>query len=238
MKTEEMQRTPKSRDPNELSRALQELTPISCAIVDRHGRPAPLSAAGYVLRLGQSYRLRIQSPFPDEEVVSLRVISPPAFLTLEPELREIDEQGRAVRAIPFIVSVGWLAQLTRLNPGVHADDLEISYQFQPGILRQPPIYLCPIVARPRWALVIVAVLAGLCWVLVEKAVTGLVFAEQRTETIRHFLESLVQWDAWLWLTGIALVVWLVVTLVNSFALLRRSRELADAFQEHYPSEFA
>jgi hypothetical protein len=93
MKTEEIKRTPRSADPNEVSRALQELTPLSCAIVDRRGVPVPLSSAGYVLRLDRPYRLRIRSPFPVDDIESVRIISPPSFLTLEPELREIDEQG-------------------------------------------------------------------------------------------------------------------------------------------------
>src|SRR6266581_1859266 len=105
MKTEEIQRTPKSSDPNEVSRALQELTPLSCRIVDRRGRAVPLSAAGYVLRFGKAYRLRIRAPFADDDVESVRIISPPAFLKVEPELREIDEAGQSVRAIPFTVSV-------------------------------------------------------------------------------------------------------------------------------------
>src|SRR5258708_31149964 len=156
MKTEEIQRTSRNRDPSEVSRALQELTPFSCEIVDRRGRAVPLSSAGYVLRFGRSYRLQIRSPFPDDDVESVRIISPPAFLKLEPELREIDEQGRSVRTIPITVSIGWLAPLARLNLGVHGDELEISYQFLPGVFRHPPIFLCPIVARPVWTAVIVA----------------------------------------------------------------------------------
>ena len=235
MKTEEIQRTPKSHDPNEVSRALQELTPLSCVIIDRRGRPVPLSAAGYVLRLGGSYRLQVRPPFPDDEVESLRIISPPAFLTVERELREFDEHGRSVRTIPFTVSVGWLAQVLRLNLGVHADDLEVSYHFRLAVLRQPPIYLCPIVARPRWTLVIVAVVVGLLWVLVQKIFVDFMFADQRVETMRHFLESFLQADSWLWLLGIAIPAWLIVTAVNWLLLYRRSRELANAFGERYPS---
>ncbi len=234
MKTEEIQRTPRSRDPNEVSRALQELTPLSCAIVDRRGRPVPLSAAGYVLRFGASYRLRIRPPFPEDEIERVRIISPPAFLTLEPELREIDEEGRSVRTIPFTVSVGWLRWISRLTRWVCSDDLEVSYHFRPGVLRQPPIYLCQIVARPLWSLVIIAVLTGLFTVLAERIVSDSLFAERRVETIRVFAESLWRWDTWLWLGAITGAVWITVTLANTVTLYRRSRELGRAFQERYP----
>src|SRR5947209_3688475 len=74
MKTEEIQRTPRSHDPGEVSRALQELTPLSCTIVDRHGRPVRLSSAGYVLRFGKSYHVRIRPPFKNEEIREVRII--------------------------------------------------------------------------------------------------------------------------------------------------------------------
>ncbi len=234
MKTEEIQRTPRSRDPNEVSRALQELTPLSCAIVDRRGRPVPLSSAGYVLRFGRSYRLRIRPPFPDEEIESLRIISPPAFLTLEPELREIDGEGRPVRTIPFTVSGGWLRWISRLTRWACTDELEISYHFRPGVLRQPPIFLCPIVARPLWSLLIIAVLTGLLTVVLERLVSDFTFAERRAETMRLLADSMWRWDTWIWLGGITLGVWLTVTLANTWTLYRRSRELEHEFQERYP----
>jgi hypothetical protein len=234
MKTEEMHRTPRSRDPNEVSRALQELTPLSCVIVDRRGRSVPLSSAGYVLRFGRSYRMRIRSPFPDDEVDSVRIISPPAFLTLEPELREIDEAGRSVRTIPFTVSGGWLRWISRLTRWACTDELEVSYHFRPGVLHQPPIFLCPIVARPLWSLVIIAVLTGLLTVLLERIVSDFAFAERRAETMRLLAESVWRWDTWLWLVAITAAVWLTVTLANTVTLYRRSRELQHAFQERYP----
>jgi hypothetical protein len=235
MKTEEIRRTLRSGDPNEVSRALQELTPLSCVIVDRRGRPVPLSSAGYVLHFGKSYRLRIRPPFDEDDVESVRIISPPSFLAVEPEVRETDEQGRPVRSIPFRVSVGWLNQISRLNMGILSDALDISYNLRPGLFRQPPIYACPIVARPVWTVVIVAVVMGLFGVLLQRIVTDFTFAEHRAESIRLFLEPLLRWDSWLWLAGIAAVVWLVVTLVNSVALYRRSRDLENAFRDEFPA---
>jgi hypothetical protein len=42
-------------------------------------------------------------------------------------------------------------------------------------------------------------------------------------------------DSWLWLLGIALGVWLVVTFVNLAFLYKRSRELRNSFRDGYPS---
>ena len=104
MKTEEIQRTTRGRDPYEVSRALQELTPLSWSIMDRRGRPVPLTPAGYVLRFGQAYRLRLVSPFKAEDVREVRILTPPSFLTVEPTLIEKDSQGRLVYTLPFKVA--------------------------------------------------------------------------------------------------------------------------------------
>jgi hypothetical protein len=235
MQTEELHRTYKGRDPNEVSRALQELTPLSCAIVDRRNRPVPLSSAGYILRFGNSYRLQIRAPFRDEDIQTVRIVSPPEILTVEPELHETDDEGRAVRTVPFTVSVGWLAQMLRLNLMVCSDDLQIAYNFRPGVPHAPPIFSCPIIARPKWTLVWMAVLAGLLWLLIPRIASDLTFAERRLETIQQSAESLLRWDSLLWLAGVALAVWLIVTLVNSIAIYRRSRELQKAFDEQFPA---
>jgi hypothetical protein len=234
MKTEEIQRTVRGRDPNEVSRALQELTPLSCAIVDRRGRPVPLSAAGYVLHFGVSYHLRLRLPFPDEEIHNVRIINPPAFLKVEPELRERDDQGRPVRSIPFKVSLDLWTHLRKLGIGLYSDELEIVQYFRPGLFREAPPFFCPIVVRPRWMVVVVAVLLGIVFILLEKLVSGLFTPEQPTEKVRTFVEPLLRWDSWLWLFGIALVVWLCVSLLNLALLYKCSRELRNNFRESYP----
>jgi hypothetical protein len=63
----------------------------------------------------------------------------------------------------------------------------------------------------------------------------LTFAEQRLDTIQRSAESLLRWDSVLWLAGVALVVWLVITLLNSIAIYRRSRQLQREFDERYPA---
>jgi len=234
MRTEEIQRTSRSRDPNELSRALQELTPLSCVIVDRRGRPVPLSSAGYVLRFGKSYHVRVLPPFKDEEIREVRIINPPAFLTVENELCEVDDQGRKVRAIPFKVSLDLWTHMRKLGMGIYGDELEIAHYFHPAARREAPAFFCPIVARPRWTVVFVAVLLGLVFILLEKLVTGFFAPERPAENLRLFLEPVFRWDSWLWLAGIALLVWFGVTLVNLLLLYRRSRELRALFLEDYP----
>jgi hypothetical protein len=234
MRTEEIQRTPRSRDPNEVSRALQELTPLSCAIVDRRGRPVPLSSAGYVLRFGHSYHLRLLSPFHEEDIQTIRLINPPPFLTVEPELPEVDEQGRSVRSIPFKVSLDLWTHMRKLGMGIYSDDLEIVHYFRPGLFREAPAFFCPIVARPRWTVIIVAVLLGILFILLEKIVSGFFSPEHPADNLRLFLEPMLRLESWLWLVGIALAVWLGVNLVNLTLLYRRSRELRQAFREMYP----
>jgi hypothetical protein len=234
MRTEEIQRTPRSRDPNEVSRALQELTPLSCTIVDRRGRPAPLSSAGYVLRFGKSYHVRILSPFKDEEIREVRIINRPAFLTVENELCEIDDQGRQVRSIPFKVSLDLWTHMRKLGVGVYSDELEIAHYFHPAARREAPTYICPIVAQPRWTVVFVAALVGLVFILLEKLVTSVFSPDRPAENLRAFLEPALRWDSWLWLAGIALLVWVGVTAVNLLLLYKRSRELRAAFVEVYP----
>jgi hypothetical protein len=234
MKTEEIQRTRRSRDPNEVSRALQELTPLSCEIVDRRGRPVPLSSAGYVLRFGKSYHVRIVPAFKDEDIKEVRIINPPSFITVENELCELDDRGRRVRAIPFKVSLDLWTHMRKLGMGVYGDELEIVHYFHPAARREADAVLCPIVARPRWLVVFVAVLLGLALIVLEKLVSGFFSPEQPTQHLRLFLEPAFRWDSWLWLTGIALLVWAIVTLVNLLLLYRRSRELRTEFLERYP----
>ena len=64
MQTESIQRTPATHCPHAVSRALQDLAPDVCVIVDRRGKPVPLSGAGYVLHFGHAYHLRVVSPGP------------------------------------------------------------------------------------------------------------------------------------------------------------------------------
>jgi hypothetical protein len=232
MKTEEIQRTPRSRDAYEVSRSLQELKPTCCSIVDRHRRPVPLSSAGYVLRFGRSYHLRLISPFTEEDIQEVRISTPPAFVNIEREMRDIDEQGRTVRSIPFKVSLDVWSFIRKLGMGIHGDELEVVHYFKPGVFREAPCFLCPIVARPRWGLVIWAVLLGLLLIVLEKLVVG---AFSPDKSIEETLQPLLRWESWWRLILVALPIWLGVSLVNLGLLYRRSRELHNDFRAMYPA---
>jgi hypothetical protein len=236
MKTEEIQRTTRGRDPYEVSRALQDVMPRSWSMLDRHGRPVPLSAAGYVLRFGQAYRLRIVSPFPAEDVEEVKIINPPAFLIAERTLVEKDEQGQLSHTLPFKVTLDLWTHLRKLGATVYGDDLEVVHYFRPGVFREAQSFLCPIVARPRWGIIAVAVVVGLLLLILEKLATGFFFPERPIlESLRDALERMSRANWWLQFMSIALTVWLVVTAVNVAFLYKRSRELRAEFKETYPA---
>jgi hypothetical protein len=235
MKTEEIQRTPSGQDPHAVSRALQELAPLSWTVFDRRGRAVPLSSAGYVLRFGQSYRLCIRSPFADNELQEVAIVSPPPFIQVEQEVPAVDEQGRAVRSVPFKVTQDWWSYLTHLRwlgIGVAHDELEVVHRFKPGVFREAPSFLCPIVARPRWTVFILWVVGGLILLLLQRILGGLVSPDW-PESLEIMLRTLRSGSFWLWFVGITLAVWLLVTAINLGLLYRRSRELRQHFRARY-----
>lgn len=237
MKTEEIQRTTASHDPLAVSRALQDLTPVSCTIVDRRGKPVPLSAAGYVLRFGSAYHLRVLSPFPEDELHEITVVNAPPFLSVGPEMREVDEQGRTVRSLPLKVSLDWWSlwsHLHRFGLGINADELEIVQRFRPGLFREASPFLCPVVARPRWTTLFVLVLIAVLGVLLHKTL-GHLFALDTPESLRAFWESMLRWDSWLAVLGVTFGLWAFVTFLNICFLYQRVRELRQHYEEAYPS---
>jgi len=112
--------------------------------------------------------------------------------------------------------------------------LEIVHYFHQGVRHEAPAYICPIVARPRWIVVLVAALLGLLFILLEKLVAGFFTPQHPGESLRVFLEPALRWDSWLWLAGAAVFVWITVTLINLLLLYKRSRELRALFVENYP----
>ncbi len=236
MKTEEIQRTPRGRDPYEVSRAFQDTTPLSWSIVDRRGRAAPLSAAGYVLRFGRAYRLRIVSPYKAEDIKEVRILTPPSFLTVEPTLIEKDAQGRLTYTMPFKVSQILWAHIRSMGASVCGDELEVVHDFKPGAFREPQSFLCPIVARPRWEVLVVAIVLGLLFIVVEKVISGVFFPEKTVQdTIQTMLGTFSRGDWWIRFLIAAIAVWLVVNGINLVLLYKRSRELRTNFRETYPT---
>lgn len=230
MKTEELQRASVSQIPDEVSRSLQEAAPLWCVIVDRHGRPATLSSAGYVLRGNGSYRLRLVSPFKDDEVHEVRISSPPSFAKTEPEVREIDEHGRAVRSIAFKVPIQF-AQLWRLGLGVSCDELEIVHRFNPGSQRESQPYIIPVVIRPVLISLLGAILFGLIGCFLPKLATEFFFGDKSAE---YIIDTLQTPDKWLWMLGVTVGAFTIVNVLNLMLLYRRSRELRHGFRERYP----
>jgi hypothetical protein len=235
MKTEEIQRKPRGRDPNEVARALQELTPRAWSVVDRRGRPVPLTSAGFVLRFGQAYHLRLVSPFKREVVEKVYFENPPPFISVMPSRFDKEEQGYDVYDLPFKVNLDPWANLRRLGTSVLGDDLEVVHGFRPGVYHEAPTFLCPIVVRPRWETVIVGVLSGLLFILLEKLLVGL-FAPHRNfqDSIEELLNAFTQRHSWGIFAMLAGAVWLIVNIVNVSLLYRRSRELRQHFRESYP----
>ena len=207
---------------------------MSWSIVDRRGRVVPLSAAGYVLRFGQAYRLRIISPFKTEEIQEVRILNPPSFLTVEPTLIEKDEHGRFVHTMPFRVALDMWAHMRKLGTSVYGDEIEVVHYFKPGVFRDAQPFICPIVARPRWEVIVVAILLGLLFIILEKVTAGFFFPEKTVQdSIQTLLEALGQGDWWLRFLVAAAAIWLVVNLVNLGLLYKRSRELRAIFRETY-----
>src|SRR5687767_2553467 len=129
MKTEEVIREPKPASQL-VSRALQDLAPLAAEVLDDRGRKAPLSSAGYVLRSGGKYRLRIHTP-KDSDLQDVRVIIPPEFLSVDQPVATRDERGSAVAEVRFRVRHEPGAAVYRLG-NVRCDTLEVELQFRPG----------------------------------------------------------------------------------------------------------
>jgi hypothetical protein len=234
MKTEEIERKPRGLDPNEVSRALQELQPLSWELLDRRGRQVPLTSAGYVLRFGHAYHLRLVSPFRCEEIEHVRLDNPAPFLAVEPSVHEQDDQGRSVHILPFRVKLDLWSILRRLGMTVSGDELEVRHQFKPNVYRHAEPFLCPIVVRPRWATVLVAVLGGLLLMVVERLVSNLFAPASANQNLDDLFYAAEQRTTWWYFLAIAGAVWLLVNVVNLFLLYRRSRELRQNFRELYP----
>jgi hypothetical protein len=233
MKTEELERKRRGVDPNEVSRALQDLQPLSAILLDRRGHEVPLTSAGYVLRFGHAYHLRIESPFPCEQIDHLQIVTPAPFIEVEPAVHEQDDRGRSVHILPFKVKLDLWSTVNRLGMTVFGDELEVWHYFKPNVYRHAEPYFCPIIVRPRWMTVLIAVLAGLLFMVVERLVTNAFVPENAGQHLGDMLHAAVQRSTWWYFLAIALGVWLIVNLVNLLLVYRRSRELRAQFRETY-----
>jgi hypothetical protein len=231
MRTEEVAREP--RAPAQLvSRALQDLAPLAAEVIDKRDRRVPLSAAGYVLRAGHRYRLRLLLPDGDD-LLGVKVLAPPDFLRVDPEVVAGDADGRRVHDIPFRVRRDLGVAVYRLG-NVSCDELEVSLQFRPESGKYAPSYSYPVVVRPGLGLASLGALATLLSVfapvLADRRLTG------EREVGQDFLSQLGQWLAdprlWVCLAVIASLP-LAVYGVSLWQLARRGRELRRDFEERY-----
>ncbi|MBM4073336.1 MAG: hypothetical protein FJ271_31100 [Planctomycetes bacterium] len=237
MKTESIQRTLAGNDPHGISRALQDLTPDDCTIVDRRGKPVPLSGAGYVLHFGRAYHLRIVSPFADDDLQEVCLVSAPTFLTTAPAFTDVDENGRNVHVLPMRVTSDWLSiwsLLRRFGLGIDWDELEISQRFKPGKLRDAKPFLCPVVARPHWSVLLVLALFGVLALFVQKTLDHVIDPE-KGDRLDALLQSLQRWDSWALMFGGVFALWCLVNSLNLCFLYQRTRELRRNYRETYSS---
>jgi hypothetical protein len=162
MQTEELVRQTRPVDGLAVSRALQDLVPLSWQVTTERGKPVPLSSAGYVLHFGRTYLFRAAAAVERGPLPDLRLACRPPFVTRRGDARTVSRHGRAVlRALPFAVTrpSGWFGVL-KAPYEVFYDDLEVTCTFsdQPKGVE----LTCPVVVRMRWGLgFVVLVLLGL-----------------------------------------------------------------------------
>ena len=139
--------------------------------------------------------------------------------------------------MPIKVALDVWAHIRKLGTSVYGDELEVAHYFKPGVFRDAQSFLCPIVVRPRWAAVVVAVLLGLLFIVLEKVTVSLFFPERTVQdSMQSLLQAFSRGDWWLRFLGAAVAVWLVVNVVNLSLLYKRSREMRSNFRDTYPGE--
>ena len=152
-----------------LSPALQSLAPISCRITDLRGKEVRLSKAGYVLRPGRSYHLRIVLPVGDANTSDVRLQAKPSYIEVARTETKPEEAGHAVRIIPFHIQVGGLL---RFKQYVHLDsnDLPVAFTMTQGKSSKDGHQLCPIIVEPLLGPIILSAIVSLVLIIVQNLV--------------------------------------------------------------------
>jgi hypothetical protein len=224
MKTEEeslQPRGPRHAAPD----SLQELAPLSATIIDARGRPVPICSAGFILRAGRKYRLRIVPP-PDADFTAAKILTPPEFIRTDAEIPGVDGQGQRVCDLPFLVRRDLKGSLLKLG-GVLTDELEVRLHFRGGSGKTPPPLTYPIVVRPGPELLLGAVLTALLSAASSLVLPELISAE-KSKGVNFWVY------AGFALAGLLLALVLAGYAVASLQLRQRTRELRDAFNDRYP----
>src|SRR4051812_14349012 len=141
MQTEETFQTAQIQLPV-VSVALQDVVPPAIALLDAGNKPVRLSSAGYVLRAGEKYRLRVALPA-DPSFESVRLNTSPEFLKMG-EAADHMEDSRRFREFPFRVERGLKSM------SVVCETLEVEVLYRPGRGMPPFRQDVPFVVRPGW----------------------------------------------------------------------------------------
>src|SRR5262245_50276969 len=223
MKTEE--EAIQARGPRHAAPAsLQELAPLSATIIDRRGRPVPVCSAGFVLRAGRSYRLRIAPP-PDPDFLGAKIQTPPDFIRPDAEVSGAD-QGQRFRDLPFRVRQDLRGSLLKLG-GLLTDELEVRLHFRGGSGKSPPPLAYPIVVRPGRELLLGALLTALLSAAGSLVLPELLSAE-KTKALGFWVYSGFA------LAGLLVVLVLAAYAIASFQLRQRTHDLRNDFKQRYP----
>jgi hypothetical protein len=204
--------------------SLQELAPLSATIIDSRGHPVPICSAGFVLRAGRSYRLRIVPP-PDPAFVGAKLLNPPDFIRTDSEVSGTD-QGQRVRDLPLRVRQDLRGSLLKLG-GLLTDELEVRLQFRGGSSKSPPPLTYPIVVRPGPELLLGALLGAVLSAAGSLLLPDLLSTE-KSHSVNYWVYSGFA------LAGLLLGLVLVAFTLASVQLRHRTRELSQAFNERFP----
>jgi hypothetical protein len=223
MKTEEepiQARGPRNAAPT----CLQELVPLSATVIDPRGHPVPVCSAGFVLRAGRSYRLRLVLP-PDPDILRADILTPPDFIRTDIGCPGTD-RGQHVHDLHFRVRQNLSGALLKLG-GLLIDELEVRLQFRGGSGKSPPPLIYPIVVRPGPELLLGALLTALISAAGSLWLHDPLSAEKTREV-----------NFWVYagfaLAGLVLALVLVAYALASLQLRHRTHDLRSAFNERYP----
>lgn len=230
MQTEQATREPR-RGGQPVARALQELAPLACELVDRHGRRVPLTSAGHLLRAGRKYRLRVVGPN-DPDLTSVEVPAPPSFLAVGPAVATTDGDGNKVHEFPVRAHKDLKTALLKAG-STECDDLDVAFHFRRDSGKHDLTLTCPVLVQPGLLLVFFAVLAVAAGLFVPVVVRDLFGATSAAS----LGEKLVQWlgDFRLWIFLALVAAWSLGCCAWSlYQRHRRTRELREAFERRYP----
>jgi hypothetical protein len=219
---------------NTLSPALQPLAPLSCTLITPHNRAVSLGAAGYILRPGRAYRLRVVLPCPESDLVEVRLLTPLDFIKAEPAWEEAAEDGKAVRVLPFLVPrdsfLDW-KHFVRLCSA----SFSVVYSFRGRGQRHAVEHQCPIVVLPWVGPMLISAAIGVLFLLGQS-----IFVQVMDKGVPSLQDWL--WQLWDRITDVRVLALSAGVAVATFLILfgylygqvyHRARELRQEFRRAY-----